>query len=565
MPTDVKAAISSAVVMGRRFWWILILGPLVAGLSAYLISSAMTPIYQSSLTLLIEENQLPVNGSDYNSVLAAQQLATTYSHLVTAPSVLNQTIAKLGLPLTPAKLASEISVSPIRDTQLLRVTVDDPNPHRAADVANAVGDIFIKDLQQRQSAASGTSQQDVNQNVDATKKQIDATTAQITSLQQRPDASSSSVQAQISTLQAQLAQERDAYSNLLQVQQQLALAASQTTQVSVGLPAQPASSPVRPRTTLNTGLGVLFGLIIASGLVALISYLDDTVKDNETVRRLTDKPALGWIPIFGSTNGLETLQNPRSSSSDGYRSLRTNLQFATIGQPVRSAMVTSARPGDGKTATVGNLAVVLAQAGQSVILVDADLRKPRVHRLFDNIRNRSGLTDLLLSDTSLKLDSLLQPTQIPGLRVLTTGPLPPNPTDVLNSDAMGNLIAKLESSADIVLFDTAPLAVSDSLVLAGRVDGVLLVALTGETRGKELMAAVEDLGRTSTPLLGIVLNKADAGKGSYYYYYYSYQHDSPDGDSTPGPNGTGERIDKARRRLGGLLPSRGLDVADRGD
>lgn len=568
MWTDVNATVSEALSSARRWWWILIAGPLIAGVAAYLISSAMTPIYQSSLTLLIQENPLPSNGSDYNAVLAAQQLAATYSHLVTSPTVLQQTIKKLGLATTPGHLVSQISVSPIRDTQLLQVSVDDPSPRRAANIANTVGDTFIKEQQQRQTAAMGPTQQDVNQNVAATKKQIDATTAQITGLQQRPDASSDAVQAQINNLQAQLAQERSAYSNLLQVQQQLALAVSQTAQVSVALTASPSASPVRPRTKLNTGLGVIVGLIIAIGLIALISYLDDTIKDSDTVRRVTSKPALGWIPDFGGQSDVESLMRPRSASSDGYRSLRTNLQFAMIGQPVRSVLVTSAKPGDGKTCTAGNLAVVLAQAGQSVILADADLRKPRMHQLFDNLGNRRGLSDILLNPSNVRLDDFLQPTQVPGLRVLTTGPLPPNPTDVLNSEEMGQLISRLEASADIVLFDSAPLAVSDSMVLAGRVDGVLLVARAGQTRTKELATAVEELSRTSTPLLGVVLNRADTGTGGYYYYYSYY---TSDGDDASGSNGTSasgvssKPAGAVRRQLGGLLPGHQADATDQGD
>jgi non-specific protein-tyrosine kinase len=212
------------------------------------------------------------------------------------------------------------------------------------------------------------------------------------------------------------------------------------------------------------------------------------------------------------------------------------LQFATLEQPIRSLVNTSPQPGDGKTATVTNLGAVLAQAGQRVILVDADLRKPQLHTHFGGVKNRAGLTNLLLAQPGDGLaDALLQPTEIPGLRVLTTGPLPPNPADVLNLPRMREILAYLEDAADIVLVDAPPMAVSDPLTISGLVDGVLLVMLGGRTRSGELTQVVQELTRTSTPLIGAVINRVDVKGDGFYTHYASYYGAGSDrgGDGDP--------------------------------
>ncbi len=214
---------------------------------------------------------------------------------------------------------------------------------------------------------------------------------------------------------------------------------------------------------------------------------------------------------------LITVAEPRSPISEAYRTLRTNLEFASLDQELRTLVVTSAGVGEGKSTTLANLAVVSAQAGRRVLLVDADLRRPRLHDIF-GLSNTSGLTTAMMDETALASPPLQQ-TGIDGLSVLTCGQLPPNPAELMSSRRMEEVIAALTERADQVFFDTPPVvAVTDAAVLATKVDGVLLVISAGKTRRESAHAAVQRLEQINARLVGTVLTNVqmDAGFRGYY-------------------------------------------------
>ncbi|MGD8399083.1 MAG: CpsD/CapB family tyrosine-protein kinase [Anaerolineae bacterium] len=214
---------------------------------------------------------------------------------------------------------------------------------------------------------------------------------------------------------------------------------------------------------------------------------------------------------------LITLSQPRSAISEAYRTLRTNLDFASLDEALRTIAVTSADVGEGKSTTLANLAVVSAQAGRKVILVDADLRRPTLHQLFD-LPNEAGLTTMVMDDTALT-EPPLQETGIKGLSLLSSGPLPPNPAELIASRRMTEVIVALAEWADQVFFDTPPVvAVTDAAVLATKVDGVLLVVGAGKTRRDYARTAVERLEQISARLLGAVLTNVEGSAGFSGYY-----------------------------------------------
>jgi capsular exopolysaccharide synthesis family protein len=214
---------------------------------------------------------------------------------------------------------------------------------------------------------------------------------------------------------------------------------------------------------------------------------------------------------------LITISEPRSPISEAYRTLRTNLDFAGLDQALRTLAVTSAGTGEGKTTTLANLAVVSAQGGRRVILVDADLRRPTLHELF-GLDNGAGLTTVMMDEGALAAPPL-QATGVEGLSVLTSGPLPPNPADLLGSRRMADVIAALAGRADQVLFDTPPVvAVTDAAVLATKVDGVLLVISAGRTRREYARSAVQRLKQVGARLVGTVVTNVPLGTGFRGYY-----------------------------------------------
>lgn len=213
---------------------------------------------------------------------------------------------------------------------------------------------------------------------------------------------------------------------------------------------------------------------------------------------------------------LITLLDPKSPISEAYRTLRTNIQFSQLDKPTRTIMVTSTTPEEGKSTTLANLAITFAQDGHKAILVDCDLRRPNIHRLF-GLPNTDGLTSLALNEKLTKLP--LQETSVPNLRILTSGPLPPNPSELLGSARMDQIIASLKEEADYVLFDSPPIiAVTDAAVLGRKVDGVLLVVRAGKTKREHAAKAKLLLEKVNANILGVVLNNVKFESSLYCYY-----------------------------------------------
>jgi capsular exopolysaccharide synthesis family protein len=214
---------------------------------------------------------------------------------------------------------------------------------------------------------------------------------------------------------------------------------------------------------------------------------------------------------------LITVSEPRSPISEAYRTLRTNLDFASLDRALKTLVVTSAGVGEGKSTTLANLAVVSAQAGRKVILVDADLRRPTLHQIF-GLDNEKGLTTVMVDDAALA-DPPLQETGVEDLSVLTSGPLPPNPAELMGSRRMEEVVAALAERADQVFFDTPPVvAVTDAAVLSTKVDGVLLVISAGKTRREYARTAVQRLDQIKARLVGTVLTNVQMGEGFKGYY-----------------------------------------------
>ena len=213
---------------------------------------------------------------------------------------------------------------------------------------------------------------------------------------------------------------------------------------------------------------------------------------------------------------LVTVVNPRSAVSEAYRVLRTNIQFSSLDRRIRALLVTSTSPEEGKSTVLANLAVTFAEAGNRVVLVDADLRRPSLHKLF-GLSNQVGLTTAVLDEDGSLLP--IQDTEVPNLRVLASGPLPPNPADLLSSQRMDRVTEALRAEADYLLYDSPPIvAVTDAAVLGRRLDGVLLVIDAGKTKRDHARRAKLLLEKVNAHLLGVVLNNAEFDSALYRYY-----------------------------------------------
>jgi len=241
--------------------------------------------------------------------------------------------------------------------------------------------------------------------------------------------------------------------------------------------------------------------------------------------------------------------DPKSPAAEAIRTLRTNLQYLSLDKPLKSIMVTSALPSEGKTTIASNLALALADAGTETILVGADLRKPTLHKVF-GCDNHAGVTTVLTGHSTLA--EALQPTGHPRLRLLPSGPVPPNPAEMLGSRAMRSLIAELEAAAEMVIFDTAPvIAVTDAALLAPAVSGTLLVVSLGFTPREIARQAKEQLEKVNAVILGVVANRIEVGRGGSYYYYYYYGESEGEAAQVNGKSTAKPAVERSFARLFG--------------
>ena len=290
-------------------------------------------------------------------------------------------------------------------------------------------------------------------------------------------------------------------------------------------PAVAPDNPIGPRPLQNAFMAAMVVLLFVTAIAFVAEYLNDAPRDSSDIDDVLGLPTLGTIERMPGGNKragmyrLVTLLYPRSRVAESYRILRTNLEFASIDQPVRTVLVTSAMPSEGKTVTASNLAVAMAQAGKRVLLVDADVRKPGIHDLF-NLANTRGLTELLRNPT-LSHSSLIQATDAEGLAILSAGAIPPNPAEILASQRMRALVATLTGSYDLIIFDSPPLeVVTDAALLSSYLNGTVLVVEARRGRRSHLRNAREALTKANANVMGVVLNGLKpSARGDYGGYY----------------------------------------------
>ena len=507
---------------GQLLWrwaWLIALSGILTGGSAYYTSRATPPVYLATATLLINQSPGSMASADYSSLLSSERLASTYVELLRTPRVLDQVIARLGLPLSSGALSEKVQAQVVRDTQLIDVSVEDTDPQQAAAIVNALAQVFQEMNEAQQIGRYVILRENTNTQIQQVERDIAAVQGEIAAF---PATRTQAEEARLGQLQATLAQYRSTYTSLLNSVTQVRLAEAQTTNnVTVAQEAQVPTSPIRPRTSTNTILGLMVGVLFASGVILLVDYLDDTLKVPEDLEQLAHLPTLGLIVRLKArepAQRLVTALAPRSPVSEAYRALRTNLQFGNLGKPLRRLLVTSGNVTEGKSMTVANLAIVLAQAGKQVIAVDTDLRRPTLHRYF-GLLNHRGVTTALL-DGQTRVDEHLQTTAIENLRFMASGPLPPNPAELLGSQLMSEVLEKLAAQADVLILDSPPvLSVTDAAILSRQVDGTLLVIDAGTTRREAVVRSLETLRSVGAHLLGTVLNRAAPPRTGYYGYY----------------------------------------------
>ena len=487
----------------RRDLPLLAAGALIAAGGAFAFSEQQPRAYEAQSILLVGRSLSTLN-PDYNQLLASQRLSSTYATVATSRPLLDRVIAELDLDESTEDVAKRVSADAELDSALLTITAQDSDPAVAADIANQISQELMAEspaVQGIQAEIQGL----VDEALDDTRSQIAAAqvrAAELSGLQDRTAAQDR----ELGELEGQLADLRATLAGLLPY-----ASSSDSNAITVIQPAAIPEEPISPRPLLNTLLAAIVGLFVVAGALLLRRHLDDSVRDAEDARAVTGGAlTLGAIPRFSrrdrrGTTGLVALRRPQSAVAEAYRSLRSNIVMSDD-VPIRTLLVASAETGDGKTVIAANLAVVFAQAGRRVLLVDADLRTPGIHRLFD-VANDRGLTTVM-SRARGSVDRVTRASPIANLRVMTTGPIPDDPAALLGSDRMRGAVERLRDANDLVIFDSPPLTLyPDAAVLSSMLDATLLVARAQRTSRAGFAHAAESLGRAGARLLGVVMNR----------------------------------------------------------
>jgi succinoglycan biosynthesis transport protein ExoP len=462
----------------KRSWWIVV-GCVMATVAAALaLTLAATPEYQSGTRLFVS-----TTGDDTTSTaLAGNQFSrervASYVELLAGKNIASRVIEDLGLAVSPGDLASRVTASSSPNTVLIDLTITDPSPTTARDVANAYAAAFAE-------MVGGLETSQVGQTPPVKVTQVE-------------------------------------------------------------MPEVPVTA-TNPQPNRNIGIGIVLGLVLGAALGLVRERTDRTIRSAEQAQELTGRSVIGALIEDPGLEEEHVLSDTSefSGTAEAYRQVRTNLQFIDVDNPARTVVVTSSLPGDGKTTVAVNLALVLAQSGARVVLIEADLRRPRVVSYLGMISG-AGLSNILAGTADFH--ELSQRHAIGRLSVLAAGPMPPNPSEMLGSLQMRRLLDTLREENDYVIIDAPPLLpVTDGAVLAKAADGAVLVTRYGVTTAEQLQQAAQNLERIDARLLGVVLNRIPAKVATGYGYGYGYGSSDVDVPEAGASSRSGRRGATSRR------------------
>lgn len=492
-------------ILSRRRWMILGVVVLAVGAALALVL-LQQPTYQSSVRLIIE----PVITGD-ETPSAVQQHIDTQREVVSSLGVARAAADYIGADDDPSALLRHMVVQIVKDTQVLEIRATAATPERAAAIADAFAQSYLSFRRDQALERATDAATAIQQRVDRTRDRLDelADERETASPQRQRE-----IDQEEAALLAQLGQQSVQLSSL-QNPGELVRGGGEIIR-----PAEVPSRPATPKPVSTLALALLGGLVLGVGAAFVRDVLDDSVQNDEQVQNLTGAPVVGHIPQITTRRGREvpaliTLTEPGHPAGEAFRTLRTNVAFLNVARKRRSLLVTSVAMGEGKTTVATNLAIAAAQAGTRVVLIDGDVRRPRVHERFGQ-PNGPGLSDVLL--TGEDPARFVVDVGIENLRIMTAGQKPPNGPELLGSRRMGDLLADLEDVADLVLIDGPPvLGLADALNLSALARGTLLVIDVNGPRSRNVRSTAQRLAAVGGSLAGIVLTRMDA-RNPYYFY-----------------------------------------------
>ncbi|MGE0878013.1 MAG: polysaccharide biosynthesis tyrosine autokinase [Acidimicrobiia bacterium] len=496
----------------RRRKGLVVLAAVVVVVTAMTASFMQTKVYEGRADVLLQTRRgETLFDSTSGRVVSPTRAIDTEIQVMASAPVRQRVAVKIGR-------APDVKISSVGDTDVMAVRARHTDPASAAAIANAYAESYIEFKRQQSIDDLLAASTEIQTKIDQIQRDIDALNAQVS---QAPVADRAAVETSVSVRRnSYLNQQATFRQTLDQLQVNAALSTGGAQVVS---PAEMSSVPVEPRPLRTGVLALVIGLMFGVAVAFLTDYLDDTIREKRDLEESSGGlTVIGLIPSFQDRQRKGPLVvDFATPPTEAYRTLRTSVQFMCLDQPRRILQVTSANASEGKTTTLANLGIALANAGTRVALVDFDLRRPRLHEVF-RLDNETGFTTVLLGRTSL--DEALRPVpEVRGhLRVLSSGPIPPNPSELLFSPRMARVLEQVAEQVDLVLVDSPPvLPVTDAQIVSRSVDGLIIVAANTATTKRAIARSVELLHQVGAPIVGSVLNRADA-TDVYGYGYGGY-------------------------------------------
>ncbi|WP_010248023.1 polysaccharide biosynthesis tyrosine autokinase [Acetivibrio cellulolyticus] len=457
----VEIDIREIIFVILKKWYLIAICFIIAVGSSFAITQYyIKPVYKAQTTLFLGKESGKLASLSFADIQVNNQLVTDYRELLKSDLVAESIKQKLGVNAN--KFKGSVNVETVKDSRIFSISYEDTDPELAANVVNELA-LVIKQMA----------------------------------------------------------------SDIIEVKN-----------VKVIDTAKIPESPVSPSKKKNVGLAGVLGIALGAALIYILEMMDYTFKKPEEVEKQLGLNLIGVVPKFeGGKRGkqkkkdqkqleqdylknLVTKNDPKAPASEAFREIRTNLHYISVDKELKTIVVTSPSLGDGKTVTAVNMAVALAKSGKKVLVIDTDLRKPKVH-LYFGIKNNEGITNMLTEDKESKKVKPATVDGIPNLNIISSGPIPPNPAEILSSNRMNQLLEQLKSEYDLIIIDTPPVGqVTDAAILAGIADGTVLVCASSQTRIDMAKRAKKALDSVNSNIVGAVLTKIDTGRASYYNYEY---------------------------------------------
>jgi succinoglycan biosynthesis transport protein ExoP len=503
-----------------KWWKLIFVACLLAGISSFLVVSRQAPIYQTRASVVIGTAVYEPNPSG-GEIGLAQQLASYYANIATRDVVRNATMEALGLQWLPEYISMAVP-----NSQIIEISVTDTDPYRAQAVANELANQLIKQSPSNPDLREQQRQEFISGQLVLLETQIKDTQDEIAQKEEEMGGLNSArqisnAQADIAALQNKLTTLQSNYSSMLSTSLGRA-SNSMNLLESATLPTRPIG-PNRGSVIL---MSIAIALLISAGAAYLIEYLDDTMETPEEINRALKVPVIGFIPEIDKEvdKASIVLDQPKSLAAESFRALKVSLDLSQTSTPFKSLLIGSVSKTEGKSMISSNLALSQAMGGKKVILLDADLRRPSLHTYL-KLPNEKGLSTLLLSQGAI--EECIQRMPVENLTVVTAGEPVANPSDLIGSDKMKEILAELSEMADVVIVDGPPILVSDATLLSTEVDEVLIVIGYGLTRKSEAIVALKQLHNVGAKITGGVLNRIPRNNRNYYRLYH-YDYGMPD-------------------------------------